>query len=118
MIQGCRYTKTAYGICIELHGELDHHIAKSLCNQIDDILYSQRLGQVVLDLSGLNFMDSAGLGLILGRYNKITDLGGTMVLQNPNVRTRKLLELAGIAARIPIVFTKEKEKKQERKQTV
>ncbi len=76
-------------------GEIDHHNAKFARRKIDVELESTRPGELILDLSGVNFMDSSGLGLILGRYNKATELGIGFAVKNPTPATMKILSLAG-----------------------
>ena len=50
----------------------------------------------LLDLAGVDFMDSSGLGLVLGRYRKIKELGGDMFISNASARTAKILKMAGV----------------------
>lgn len=76
-------------------GEIDHHSAKPLREQIDTALYLYRPSTVIMDLSGVGFMDSSGLGLILGRYTKAKDLGGKLIVANPGPSVERVLNLAG-----------------------
>ena len=62
--------------CIQLVGEIDHHSAVAVRSTIDAKLYEFRPRHTVLDLSGIDFMDSSGLGLIMGRYALMQKLGG------------------------------------------
>ena len=62
-------------LTIYLEGDIDHHNARTVRSKIDTKLYIQRPEELVLDLSRVNFMDSSGLGLILGRFTKASDLG-------------------------------------------
>ncbi len=105
MVWDCKIKETKDGFVAYLRGELDHHIARELCCALDELIYAHRVKEVVFDLSELHFMDSAGIGLILGRHTKIAQLGGTLTLQNPNPQMEKLLNLAGIGGRVAIVFT-------------
>lgn len=81
---------------IEILGEIDHHSAAGVREEIDRNIFFYRPEKVVLDLSKIGFMDSSGLGLILGRYTKIKDLGGEMALENPSEEILKILQLAGV----------------------
>lgn len=81
---------------IEIFGEIDHHSAAGVREEIDRNIFFYRPEKVVLDLSEIGFMDSSGLGLILGRYTKIKDLGGEMALENPSEEILKILQLAGV----------------------
>lgn len=85
-----------------IHGDIDHHNARVIRMQIDDELYKQRPRKLTLDLSRVEFMDSSGLGLILGRFNKASDIGTEFTLLNPADSVRKILDVAGIARMIKI----------------
>lgn len=85
-----------------LRGEIDHHSAKSVREEIDHAMYLYRPKILALDLSGISFMDSSGLGLILGRYTKQKALGGKLVLANPTPAIWKLLTLSGADKLCPI----------------
>lgn len=82
-------------LIIKISGDIDHHSAKPLREEIDTDLYLYRASTVILDLAGVEFMDSSGLGLILGRYTKINDLGGRLIIANPDDSVAKILALAG-----------------------
>ena len=83
-------------LCVYLHGEIDHHSAVALREELDRLLVHRRPRRFVLDLSRIEFMDSAGLGLLMGRYRLVRELGGVMALTAPNARVRKILRLAGM----------------------
>lgn len=87
---------------IKLIGEIDHHSAVSVRSDIDGLIFESRPKKVVLDLSEISFMDSSGLGLIMGRYTLIKDLGGTLSLRAPTVAVMKILSLAGMERMIKI----------------
>lgn len=89
-------------LTIYLDGDIDHHSAQSIRARIDTKLFVQRPDKLVLDLSQVHFMDSSGLGLILGRYAKATELGIPCVLVNPNPPIRRILDLAGTERLIKI----------------
>ena len=87
---------------IKLMGEIDHHSAVSVRADIDGLIFDLRPKKVVLDLSEISFMDSSGLGLIMGRYALIKDFGGTLSLRAPTVAVMKILTLAGMERMIKI----------------
>ena len=78
-----------------LVGELDHHSVKVIREILDEKLIEYRPETVVLDLSEVSFADSAGLGLILGRYTRIRDYGGKLILTGVSRELMKILRLAG-----------------------
>lgn len=83
-------------------GDIDHHSARSVREKIDALIFSKRPSMVVLDLSAVEFMDSSGLGLILGRYTNAQEAGAEFLIYKPTRRVRKILELAGIERIIQI----------------
>lgn len=83
-------------LCIYLYGEIDHHSAVSLREELDELILQRQPRRLVLDLSRIEFMDSAGLGLLMGRYRLMTELGGVVAVSNANARVMKILRLAGM----------------------
>ena len=78
-----------------LKGELDHAGVRPLREAIDSTLILYRPLHVTLDLSEVTFADSAGLGLILGRYARIKEYGGELQLTGVSKEFQKILHLAG-----------------------
>lgn len=89
-------------LVITLEGEIDHHSARDMRRSIDEMLYYYRPKLVSLDLSGIEFMDSSGLGLILGRFTLARELGGVLRVVDPSESVRKILDLAGTSRLIKI----------------
>lgn len=87
---------------IRLNGDIDHHSAKNIREDIDRALYKYTPETVIIDLSAVEFMDSSGLGLILGRYTKINLLGGILKVANPSPKIEEILKMAGADKLIPI----------------
>lgn len=92
----------------ELIGDMDHHGVSTVREKIDDAVYRYMPKTLEIELSSVEFIDSSGLGLILGRYAKTNELGIELVLSNPSARTKRLLIMTGIDKMIKI---KEKEMK-------
>ena len=80
---------------IGIAGEIDHHSAKRIREKIDELLTRYRPTVLVLDLDGICFMDSSGLGLILGRIESAREIGCRLELTNVGDRVMKILSLAG-----------------------
>lgn len=89
-------------LTIFLEGDIDHHNARMIRSRIDTKVYIQRPEELVLDLSRVTFMDSSGLGLILGRYTKTVELGILFKVQNPTPQIKRILDLAGTERLIKI----------------
>ena len=83
-------------------GDIDHHCAKYVRERIDAAIFSYKPTMVSLDLSSVEFMDSSGLGLILGRYNTASEMGADFIISSPSTGVKKVLELAGIERIIKI----------------
>ena len=79
-----------------LAGEIDHDAVQSLRIQLDDALVSRAPQTMILDFGGVGFMDSSGLGLILGRQRSARTLGTTLQIQHAPAQLRRVLQLAGI----------------------
>ena len=79
-----------------LAGEIDHDAAQNLRIQLDDALLARTPKTLVLDLGGVGFMDSSGVGLILGRQRCARSLGGTLRIQHAPEQLRRVLRLANI----------------------
>ena len=96
-------------VCID--GDIDHHSAKYIRETIDKEIFLTRPRVMILELSEVDFMDSSGLGLILGRYTRMREVGGLLKLSNPTPQTVKILALAGVDKLIPIMTQNTKEVK-------
>lgn len=83
---------------MQLSGELDHHSAEQTRIMLDTLLRDVTVHELVLDLSGMTFMDSAGIGVILGRFRKISMRGGRMVVKGMNASVDRLFQMSGIYA--------------------
>lgn len=83
-------------LIVRLKGELDHHTAEVLRSRMEDAI--ERGGQlnVVLSLKELSFMDSSGLGVILGRYKQISAKGGKMVVCDVAPQLVRLFDMSGL----------------------
>ena len=91
-------------LSIHVRGEIDHHTAASIRQGIDATLFEKRPAKLILDLSAVSFMDSSGLGLIMGRYSVMKELGGEMTVWNPSPETRAILTLAGMERLVKIAY--------------
>lgn len=89
-------------LAVRILGEIDHHSALGLRQGIDALIAENRPSRLIMDLSRVDFMDSSGLGLILGRYAEVKKVGGDMVVLNPSKNVMKILKLAGADRMIKI----------------
>lgn len=90
-------TKSECGtITAVLMGEIDHHSARIIRTSIDRDIEMQKPKTLILDFSGVEFMDSSGIGLIMGRYKMMRDYEGRVIIKSPKPYIKKVLYLAGI----------------------
>lgn len=82
---------TAYLQC-----DLDHHSAKPVREKIDKMLFDYKPHTLVIDFTRVEFMDSSGLGLILGRVEKASSLNADVCIAGASPRIMKLISLSGI----------------------
>lgn len=85
-------------------GEIDHHGAFALRDELDDAMIAARPKQVELDLSNVDFMDSSGLGVIMGRKSTADRLGANFKIINPTARVARIIELAGLGKVVSIEY--------------
>ena len=81
---------------VAIVGEINHHNAVFVRQKIDEKIQELNSKNLVLDLAGVSFMDSSGLGLVMGRYQRMQELGGTFTIANPSAEHKKLFKLAGL----------------------
>lgn len=92
----CVYQKEDKQLKIRLNEEIDHHLAEKIRRKVDYEIQRYIPKKVVFDFTGVNFMDSAGIGLIIGRYKLVTMLGGILKIRGANNNVKKILEMSGI----------------------
>ncbi|MBQ8431629.1 MAG: anti-sigma factor antagonist [Clostridia bacterium] len=97
-------------LVIRVGGEIDHHSAVAVRAGIDEQILEARPGRVLLELSRVDFMDSSGLGLIMGRFALVSKYGGKFAVLDPSPAVLKILRLAGMDRMITVLKTKDKKK--------
>ena len=83
-------------VTVRISGELDHCSAQTIRRELDDILLDPGVRQLVLDFGGVTFMDSSGIGVILGRYRALSLRGGKVAVKNMNPQVKKVFLLSGM----------------------
>ena len=82
----------------ELSGELDHHRCAVIRKKIDMLTEQERPRMLRLDFSGVHFMDSSGIGLVMGRYRQMSLIGGKLMVINIPPHLKNLFRLSGLGA--------------------
>lgn len=90
-------------LVLKITEEIDHHIAERIRTRADFEIQKYIPKKVVFDFNNVTFMDSAGIGMLIGRYKMITMFGGSINMINVKPNVKKIFEMAGILKLIPIL---------------
>ena len=93
-------------LTIYLAGELDHHEARGAIRSIDELLDEYLPRDCVLDMSGLSFMDSSGIALIIRVSRRMKNLGGRAWIENPAKQPLRVIDASGIDRLVPVATVK------------
>lgn len=83
-------------LMVKMPEEIDHHNSTVISKKADDYILQGKVNNVVFDFEGTKFMDSSGIGIIVGRYKKIAVFGGQVYIVHPDRRIRKVLSMSGL----------------------
>ncbi len=83
---------------IRLLGELDHHETEKIRTHISKTILQGNLSTIIWNLERLNFMDSSGIGLILGRMRELSAVNGQTIILNPSNTMKKIFQFSGLAS--------------------
>lgn len=83
-------------LVVRLPEEVDHHRAGYICEQADRYIVKREVSHVVFDFGNTRFMDSSGIGIIMGRYKKISCFGGKVYAVHTDKQVKRILYLAGL----------------------
>lgn len=97
------YTVKDNCLFVMMPKEMDHHKADTIRMKIDEYLLDHKAQNVIFDFENTRFMDSSGIGLIVGRYKKVSCFGGKIVAMHVNARIQKILLMSGLKDMIEIV---------------
>lgn len=88
--------------CWKLTGEIDHHRAQMLTKELEREITIRLPGELELDFSGVTFMDSSGIALVLRAERRMEELGGHMKLTHVPKQAARVLKMAGIHRRVEL----------------
>ena len=88
-----------------LSGELDHHTAKKVKDTVEEVIRNKGVMNLIFDLSSLSFMDSSGIGVVVGRYKLIKSIGGKVAIVSTSSHVDRLLTMSGIKRIIDVFKT-------------
>ena len=89
--------RTGSQLVLHICEELDHHTAGQISKVVDLQIEKGNVRTLISDFSGITFMDSSGIGLILGRQRVMESLGGGITVKNPSPSVRRILQVAGLS---------------------
>ena len=90
-------------LCIMMPKEIDHHNAGEISERADYFICHEDVNSIVFDFSNTEFMDSSGIGILVGRYKKISCFQGKVFAIHVNTQIRKILHMSGLQRIIEIV---------------
>lgn len=83
-------------VLVKVIGELDHHTASGIKEEADSLMRSSNAINIIFDFSEMTFMDSSGIGVMMGRYKKARSLGGRVIAYGISPQNLRIMEMSGI----------------------
>lgn len=88
-------------VCVRLVGDIDEYSARTLRAELDKIIERQRMRALILDMGDVSFIDSTGLGFVLGRYKKLKEKRAELLLCNVPYQVDKVFRTSGVYSFVP-----------------
>lgn len=101
------FSKQSKTLLVNINGEIDHHTCEQLRTQTQNALEKIRGTHIIFLFQDVTFMDSSGIGAIIGRYKSVSHLGGRVAVVAPSPQMERIFALSGIQKLIPAFATKE-----------
>lgn len=95
-MQKCEVKREGDTLIASMSSEIDHHAAKGIRNAIDSELRVGGLKKIILDFSAVTFMDSSGIGLIIGRAAKADEVGASVLVTGLNGTLGRIVRMSGV----------------------
>ncbi|WP_414705298.1 anti-sigma F factor antagonist [Pseudobacteroides sp.] len=102
MILKVKFVNKGNTLIASIIGEMDHHTADYIRDKIDGEMIKSSTKNIVFDFSKVGFMDSSGIGVVMGRYKNISKLNGKTSIIKANEQIRRIFEMSGVVKLIPI----------------
>ena len=96
--KGCYAEYEVIGTClvIKLKSDLDHHCAQFVKERSDQLIDKRHIYNIIFDFEGTTFMDSSGIGVIMGRYRRVSVSGGRIAVTHINTTVDRIFRLSGL----------------------
>lgn len=92
----CLFTITGTTLTITLPAEIDHHSTNQIQKETDLLIQKRYINRLLFDFSRVVFMDSSGIGMLIGKYKMMRFLGGNIAAINVGTQMQRILDLASI----------------------
>ena len=92
-----QYTQKDKALYIQLEGEIDHHSVQGMRRAIERAFGPTDCRQIIFDFGGVTFMDSSGIGMIIGRYKEARKRGGTVAIAGMSPEIARIFQISGLA---------------------
>lgn len=89
-------------LIIRIDGDIDHHTCEEIRTKIDNEIMRRNPKSIIFDMKNVNFMDSSGIGVIIGRYKQIMTNGGIAAMINVKPQIKRVYDICGLKKIIPI----------------
>lgn len=97
-----KFTSRGTTLIASILGELDHHSTEYLKEKMESEILKSTTKNIIFDFSRVSFMDSSGLGVIIGRYKDVQKLNGKVAISNVNPQIKRVFEISGMFKLIPV----------------
>lgn len=91
-----KYSPKDKVLLVEMAEEIDHHTTEEIRRKVENEITRHMPRKIIFDFNKVGFMDSAGIGMIVGRYKTMKMIGGELELQNVNPSVKKVFEMSGL----------------------
>lgn len=91
-----------------LYGDIDHHAAREMRQELDEVIARSQPELLIIDMEHVGFMDSSGIGLILGRLRAVHANGGDIIIKNARPEIAAVIRLSGLSGLLVEVERNEK----------
>ena len=102
MNDGTNYEVDQFCLTVMVPEELDHHASQTLRQEMEAQMQEHYVRRLVFDFSRTHFMDSSGIGILLGRYKEMKNRGGDLILCGVNETVGRILRMSGVLRLVPL----------------
>ena len=91
-----KYEKKRRDLLVYIDRDLDHSACMHMKGQLDELLQDMAIRRLIFDLREVDFMDSSGVGFVIGRYKLMAKRGGSVAVINADARMNRIFEMSGL----------------------